>query len=953
MGPERWRRVENIFHAATDRSSADRAAFLDSACGDDPGLRDEVEQLIRSFEDSGDFIEKPILVDRVAAAAKSNLSTQQIIGRRIGAYEVLSLIGTGGMGEVYLARDLRLGRRIALKLLPAEFTRQPGTIHRFEREARAASALNHPNIITIYDTGLDHDAHFIATEYIEGRTLRELISSGARTLPEILEIGVQIAGALSAAHAAGIVHRDIKPENVMLRSDGLVKLLDFGLAKPIQSETTTGGLGGFSSIGVLSDPKILMGTIAYLSPEQARGEKVDHRTDLFSLGVVLYEMTTGVRPFAGGSAGQSLDLLLTDQAIDLDNAGVPPALRPILGRSLEKDRQARYQSAEDIRLDLKRLLEENAEQEKKGAGRLKALLAIGSIFLLGGIVALVLLNLRESRTAAFQVGPVKRITEKPGWEVFPSLSPDGQEVVYSSRAAGSWDIYLQKIGDSEAINLTPGGRHVDLAPAFSPDGKQIAFHSSREGGDGVFLMDRDGRNLRKVAPEGHNPAWSPDGRELAIAEERFFDFEGRTFGRSRLHVMNLQTGARRLVSAGDALQPNWSPNGKWIAYWGVHHGQGDLWVVQAAGRADHAPPAPIRVTDDKGVDWNPVWSHDGSQLYFLSNRGGSMNLWRIPIDDRSGGPAGAPEPATLPSVHMQHLSLSADGRSLVYGELRRGDSLWRTAFDPVNVAVVNEPVQLSSEAKRYSCPQPSPDENSLVYVTTGEGQGDLYLLDRNNAQAWQLTHDVSQKRGPRWSPDGGRIVFSSDRSGKNEIWSIQKDGGALEQLTHDADDEAISPVWSPDGFHLAFQMRGHVRGSSAFLLDLKRPAAERTPQPLPGEPLPDFYPSSWSPDGKLLAGWQFLPDKARGGIVIYSFADQRYERLTDFGWNPIWLNDSRRILFVELGKMFVLDVVTRQRREIFSLDRGEFRGHSVSADNRRIYYSQFLNDSDLYRVPIN
>lgn len=944
MTSEHWRQVENLFHGAMERSIADRKAFLDDACAGDGRLRDEVEQLVRSFEESGDFIEKPVLVDPASGAANPAQSTHEIIGRRIGSYDVLSQIGAGGMGEVYLARDIRLGRRIALKLLPAHFTRQPATIQRFEREARAASALNHPNIITIYDTGREQDAHFIATEYIEGRTLRQLISDGPHPLAETLEIGVQIASALSAAHGAGIVHRDIKPENVMVRTDGLVKLLDFGLAKPIHVEGATGGFGGFAPVGVPSDPKILMGTIAYLSPEQARGDIVDHRTDLFSLGVVLYEMTTGKRPFGGAAAGHPLDDLLGDHTVDLNDPRIPQRLKPLLGRALEKDRRTRYQTADEIRADLKRLTMESVEKKKSGV---KAWLAIAFLLLISGAAPLAIQKVFRREAAPFQVGPIKRLTDKPGWEVFPSLSPDGQLVVYASRAAGSWDIYLQRIGDSQAINLTPGGRHVDLAPAFSPDGKQIAFHSSREGGDGIFLMDRDGRNPRKVIDAGHNPAWSPDGRELVVAEDRFFDYDGRAFGQSRLHVVNLETGVRRLVSAGDALQPNWSPNGKWIAYWGIRRGgQSDISIVPAA--AGHDAPVPIPVTDDKPIDWNPVWGREGGRLYFLSNRGGSMNLWRISIDDRTGRPSGAPEPATLPSVHMQHLSLSADGRALVYGELSRNDSLWRLNFDPAAASVTNEPVQLSSGTKRFTCPQPSPDENSVVYISTGDGQSDLYLLDKASSQPRQLTHDGAYKRATRWSPDGRRIVFSSDRSGKNEVWSVNRDGGGLEQLTNTAEGEVTSPVWSPDGFRLLFQLRG----GGAFFLDLKRPIAGQTPQPLPGAPPPDFYPSSWSPDGKLLAGWQFLPDKARGGIVVYSFENQRYEQLTDFGWNPIWLNDSRRLLFVELGKMFVLDVQTRERREIFSLDRGEFRGHAFSTDYRRLYYSQFANESDLYLVPL-
>jgi serine/threonine protein kinase len=235
MTIERWRQVEALFHSALDCAPNDRAAFLDATCVDDPALREQVEGLLESFDEAGDFIEKPLVDDSLSSWAKTPRPSESVIGRKIGAYDILSLIGAGGMGEVYLARDARLDRQIALKFLPAQFTADPAQVQRFEREARAASALNHPNIITIYEIGQEDDMHFIATEFIEGCTLREIIVKGKMQLRESLAIAAQIAGALAAAHAAGIVHRDIKPENVMIRPDGLVKLLDFGLAKPVGS----------------------------------------------------------------------------------------------------------------------------------------------------------------------------------------------------------------------------------------------------------------------------------------------------------------------------------------------------------------------------------------------------------------------------------------------------------------------------------------------------------------------------------------------------------------------------------------------------------------------------------------------------------------------------------------------------------------------------------------------
>src|SRR5262245_56571309 len=377
MTSERWRQVEDLFHSALSHAPVDRAAFLDVACADDRAMREQVEGLLESLEEAGDFIEKPLLEGSLSLREITPSPSQSIIGRKIGNYEILSLIGAGGMGEVYLARDVRLDRRIALKILPAQFTQDPAQVERFEREARAASALNHPNIITIYEIGREGDTHFIATEFIEGHTLREIIAGEKTQLREGLAIAIQVADALATAHTAGIVHRDIKPENVMVRGDGLVKLLDFGLAKPMKSETTTGNLQKPGAVSLQTEPRMLMGTLAYLSPEQARGEKVDHRTDIFSLGVVLYEMIAGTRPFSGENSAAILDAILNraHEPVMLERQKSSDELNSMISRALEKDRQARYQSANDLRDDLQRLArrlemaEEIGDRQRSQPGR--------------------------------------------------------------------------------------------------------------------------------------------------------------------------------------------------------------------------------------------------------------------------------------------------------------------------------------------------------------------------------------------------------------------------------------------------------------------------------------------------------------------------------------------------------------------------------------------------------
>jgi Tol biopolymer transport system component/serine/threonine protein kinase len=952
MTPERWRQIEELFHTALERGAGERTALLASACANDTQLRQEVEALLASYEEAGDFIEEAPMAGAISSVADETAARtaqgasriNSLIGRKIGHYEIQSLLGAGGMGEVYLAHDLKLDRRIAVKILPAET--DAAQVQRFEREARAASALNHPNIITIHEIGRDEETHFIATELVAGQTLREKITSGAIDIKEALSIAAQTADALAAAHAAGIVHRDIKPENVMVRPDGLVKVLDFGLAKPAAREPAPGG--GIASIAVTmqTDPAMLMGTIAYLSPEQARRQRVDHRTDIFSLGVVLYELVTGSRPFNGASAVDILEAILRNEPNTIDRADAPQELKRIIARALEKDRAARYQTADGIRSDLQQLLRK-ANDERAGLSsvlRSKTALAVAAaVVIMAVALAGVLRRGTAPQAESFSTGTIRRITSVAGHELFPSLSPDGQAIVYASRVEGTWDIYLQKVGEANAVNLTPDSRGVDLAPAFSPDGRRIAFHSSRQG-SGIFLIDADGRNLSKLSDGGHNPAWSPDGREIAFAEDRIFDYEGRNHSHSRLFAVDVESGARRLITTGDAVQPRWSPRGHRIAFWGLRKGgQRDIWTVAASGGE------PIAVTDDEAVDWNPVWSPDGRHLYFLSDRGGSMNLWRVAVDEMTGAVTGQFEPTTLPSASSQHLSFSADGRALVYVEMNRRENAWQVAFDPGSASVAGQHTQITRGARRYSNPEISPDEKLLAFVSQGEAQEDVFIIDRDGSQLRQLTNDRAQDRNPRWSPGNRQIAFLSDRSGKYEIWKVNEDGSGLDQLTDAAGANVFGPVWSPDGKHLLYQ----TNDLNSFIIEVGKPLAAQMPQPLPGQQPPGFLPWSWSPDGKQLAGWQVRHDLPDMNIIIYSFASGRYERFPYRGSGPIWLNDNRRLIFADLGKMCLLDTLTGKRRELYSVAPASLGRLALSNDNRRLYYSILTSEADIWLVSLD
>lgn len=366
MTPERWQRVKELFNAASALGAKERAAFLDRECAGDDELRAEAESLLESDDDDS-FMESPAVEDVAADLFGDEEKPQP--GQKIGRYEIAALAGEGGMGEVYLARDNKLRRSVALKILPAAFTADADRLHRFEREAFAASSLNHPNILTVYEFGAEDGHHFIATEFIDGESLRRHSKNRRLDLREVLDIGIQVASALSAAHAANIVHRDIKPENVMVRRDGIVKVLDFGLAKLVEQQKPDSQAPTEGAYNTM--PGTVMGTVSYMSPEQARGKDVDARTDIWSLGVVLYEMLAAHLPFAGETMVDTLGSILSKEPplLSQPETRIPDELERIVAKTLRKDKEERYQSAKDLALDLKSLkrrLEFEAELERTG-----------------------------------------------------------------------------------------------------------------------------------------------------------------------------------------------------------------------------------------------------------------------------------------------------------------------------------------------------------------------------------------------------------------------------------------------------------------------------------------------------------------------------------------------------------------------------------------------------------
>jgi eukaryotic-like serine/threonine-protein kinase len=869
----------------------------------------------------------------VGGAGASSLT-----GRQLGRFRIGPLLATGGMGEVYRALDTRLGRDVAIKILPADVTTDAERLARFDREARALALLNHPNIAAIYGIEESQGLYGLVLELVEGETLAATIARGPVSAERFFDIAVALADALAAAHEKGITHRDLKPANVMLRPDGRVKVLDFGIAKlraepdAAQRETTLTRTGE------------LLGTVAYMSPEQAEGRAADHRSDIFSLGTLLHELATGTHPFAGDSAFARLVAIVnaTPPPVGSWRPDLPPELDRVLGRALQKEPARRYASAAELRDELEALrpartpvLVTPAILRRRRA-RLAAILAGPTVAL---ALAAVVLRWGEPPTP-ISVTDVTQLTWEQGVESAPDVSPDGSWLAYEH--GGS--VYLRSVGGSVPVQLTTDSRDWDGQPAFSPDGRQIAFASRREGGEtvgGIWLIEVTGGTARRLTRAGFSPAWSPDGREIVHATE-----PGRMAGTVRistLHAIDVRSGTTRLVSDVDATEPAWSPNGHRIAYSAFFSADArpeefDIWTVRADGTDA------VRVTDDAFVDWAPSWSADGRYLYFSSARAGTPNVWRIAIDEVSGRPRGEPEPVPLPARAVVHARLARDGSHIVYEAWENEANVYRVDFDGAAEHVTGEPVAVTRGTRGWEDIDIAPD--GRLVLGAERPHRDLHIANADGSGLAALAPDPPIDRFPRWSPDGRHIAFSSMKSGNIEAWIIRADGSEPRQITFFEDRAAFFPLWNADGTRLAVTT-GVPAGGTTFVVDATRPWAEQTPEPLPlppGDPELRYRPWSWSPDGSRLAAYS----QRGAGLAVYAFDTDSWELLTERGSKPRWLGDSRRLIYTDDGGLFLLDTESKRAREILRLRDASIEAPALGPADRSIYFVRERREGDVW-----
>jgi Tol biopolymer transport system component len=664
-------------------------------------------------------------------------------------------------------------------------------------------------------------------------------------------------------------------------------------------------------------------------------------------------MLTAERAFKGTSPAELLSSVLRDEphAPSEKDPRIPRALDLIVHHCLEKNPDERFQSARDLAFHLdsiggtsasQRAIELPAPEARRLWRRSAAALAGLALLAAGVAIGRAWGGAGGGADRAAPLG-FQQVTDQPGLEAQAQLAPGGTSFAFVSDAAGNRDIYLQRVGGRNPVNLTPDSPEADSAPAFSPDGERIAF-CRPDGAGSIFVMGSTGESVKRLTDFGFDPAWSPDGQTIVFSDKDGQDPWSRVVP-GHLWLVPASGGGeiRQLTREGDAVQPRFSPSGRRIAFWGLKPGSGqrDLWTIPAAASGE---PQPVPVTDDTFVDWNPVWLPDGRHLYFASERGGSMNLWRVAIDEASGRPRGEPEPITTPSRVSGSISFSRDGASLMFVSSDRRSSLVRLGLAPESGRVSQPPRPVFRGSRVIYTQDISPDGEWLAFSTLG-GREDLFVVRSDGSGYRQITDDAFRDRGPRWSPDGTRIAFYSDRSGRYETWAIRPDGSGLTQLTRTTGSSRTDITWSPDGTRIAGS-----DGVRTFIEDLTQPEGRREAEELPAlEGGRALQVRSWSPDGTTLAGGLTFYASPTSVTLLYSLAAREYRALAEGrGW-PVWMSDSRRLVVARHDSIVVLDTRTGRATPLLDVPA---QGPSLSRDNRWLTYIETTAEADVWMAKL-
>ena len=886
-------------------------------------------------------------------------------GTKLGPYEVVAPLGAGGMGEVYRARDPRLQRDVAIKILPRSLSHEPDRLRRFEQEARAAGSLNHPNILAVYDVGTHEGSPYLVTELLEGASLRVRLEGGALSARKTTEYAVQTAYGLAAAHDKGIVHRDLKPDNIFICRDGRAKILDFGLAKltaPESGDATVTSMDRLDQTG----SGIVLGTAGYMSPEQVRGEKADSRSDIFSLGAVIYEMLSGQRAFVGPSAADRASAILKTEPPDLRTSGrnISVALDRIVRRCLEKNPQERFESARDLAFHLETL----ATDSSSGIAEIKPSIPVRwplAVWVLAAIAVLAIpagFLWYRNTTQPKAREPVKflRLTDFAGLEETPAFSPDGKSVAFVSDSNGSRQIFVRLLAGGPPLQIShDSGSH--LEPRWSQDSASLIYFTPPPEGDAqgaLWEVSALGGPPRRLAEAMSGADVSHDGKRLT-----FF----RLGDRKMQLVVSDRDGSNARVAMETPLSfsyriPRWSPDDRSIAY--LHSRENwadDVYVVSSAGGS------PKQITDDNTFMSGLAWLADGSQILYSTARGNTvlylptMHLWLIPTA------GGTPQQVTFGEAGDENPDIDHDGRIVVSRKHMQFD-IWKFPLDGEPAENVRRAVRITQQTGEVQTPTLSPDDRQMAYLSDNGGHGNLWVMDLSTKETHQITYERNPTMImglPIWSPDGSNITFATNQPEKLGrgvgYWLVHPDGSGLKQVLP----EGAWATWSGDGKWLYYADSSPVAATGGYRL-LKAPIDGGTPVVVRSD---NARAPALPPDGSAL--YYVIPLENLNGLMDYELRAARPEtgpstllaRISGKrvplwqGWHPVISRDGKWLVMPlddDLGtNIWIIPTAGGKLRQVtdFSPKRTFIaRRISWSLDGKWVYAAVGEGDADIVEI---